>query len=70
MKILYFALKCKQLENVLLLIKTVFTILLIYHIIYHAFYYLLNIKQNIGHARLFGPHTLGKLISFNHCSKY
>ena len=30
----------------------------------------LSIKQNIGHVWLFGLHTLGKLISFNHLSKY
>jgi len=30
----------------------------------------LSIKQNLGHVWLLGLHTLGKLISINHCSKY
>ena len=38
-------LECKQPENVLLLMKTVFTIFLVYYIMCHVFYYLLNIKQ-------------------------
>ena len=59
------SLECKQLENVLLLMKAVFAIFLVYHIICHAFYYLLNIKQNIIHAWLPGPHTLGKLIFYD-----
>ena len=42
-------LECKQPENVLLLMKAIFTIFLVYYIMCHAFYYLLNIKQNIGH---------------------
>ena len=42
--------------------KVVFAIFLIYHINCNAFYYLLNIKQNIGHAWLPRPHALGKLI--------
>ena len=40
-------------------------IFLVYHVIHHVthvFYYLLDIKQNIGHAWFLGPHTLGKLI--------
>ena len=45
--------------------KVVFAIFLIYHIICNAFYYLLNIKQNIGHAWLPRPHILGKLIFYD-----
>ena len=37
----------------------------LYHIICHAFYYLLNIKQNLGHTWLLRPHTLGKLIIYD-----
>ena len=28
-----------------------------------------NIKQNLSYAWILGPHTLGKLILFNYCSK-
>ena len=35
------------------------SLLLILHVMCFIF---LSIKQNIGHAWLFGPHTLGKLI--------
>ena len=45
--------------------KVVFAIVLVYHIICHTFYYLLDIKQNFGHALLPGPHTLGKLIFYD-----
>ena len=59
------SLECKQPENVLLLIKAVLAIFLVYHIICHAFYYLLNIKQNHGHVWLPEPHTLSKLIFYD-----
>ena len=42
--------------------KAVIAVVLVYRTIYHAFYYLLDIKQNLGHAWLLGSHTLGKLI--------
>ena len=55
-------LECKQPEKVLLLMKTVFTIFLVYYIMCHAFYYLLNIKQKLSHVWLLELHTLSKLI--------
>ena len=45
--------------------KVVFAVVLVYHIICHAFYYLLDIKQNFGHAWLPRLHTLGKLIFYD-----
>ena len=45
--------------------KAIFAIFLVYHIICHTFYYLLNIKQNFGHVRLLGPHTLDKLTFYD-----
>ena len=45
--------------------KAVFVIFLVYHIICHAFYHLLNIKQNFSYAWLLGPYTLGKLIFYD-----
>ena len=45
--------------------KAIFAVFLVYHIICHAFYYLLNIKQNLGYAWLPGSYTLGKLIFYD-----
>ena len=42
--------------------KAIFAIFLVYHIIYHAFHYLLSIKQNLSYAWLLGPHAMDKLI--------
>ena len=42
--------------------KAIFAIFLVYHIIYHAFHYLLSIKQNLSYAWLLGPSALNKLI--------
>ena len=42
--------------------KAVFAVVLVYHIICHAFYYLLDIKQNLSYAWLLGPYALEKLI--------
>ena len=55
-------LEYKQPKKVLLLMKAIFTMFLVYYIMCYAFYYLLNIKQNLGHVWLLRPHTLGKLI--------
>ena len=63
-------LECKWPKNVLLLMKAFFTIFgfVTLRVMCSTIY--LSIKQNLGYAWLLGPHTLGKLISFNHCSKY
>ena len=45
--------------------KAVFAIFLVYHIICHVFYYLLNIKHNLGPFWVPGPQTLGKLIFYD-----
>ena len=42
--------------------KAVFAVVLVYHIICHAFYYLLDIKQNLSYAWLLGLYALEKLI--------
>ena len=45
--------------------KEVFATFLVYHIICHAFYNLLNIKENLNYGWLSEPHTLGKLIFYD-----
>ena len=45
--------------------KAIFAVFLVYHIICQCFYYLLNIKQNLGYAWLPGSYTLGKLIFYD-----
>ena len=62
--------ECKQPKKMLLLMKVFFTIFgfIILRVMRSTIY--LSIKQNIGLAWPLGPHTLGKLIFFNHFSKY
>ena len=55
-------LECKQLENVLLLMKAFFTIFGFITLCAMLSTICSNIKQNLGHVDLLRPHTLGKLI--------
>ena len=56
-------LECKQLENVLLLMKVSFVICLFIVQIHHASCndIFISVKENLKHAWLLGPHALGKL---------
>ena len=45
--------------------KVVFTIFLVYNVICHLFYYLLDAKQNLSHAWLLRSHALGKLTLYD-----
>ena len=53
-------LECKELAKILLLMKFILAMFLLQYALYLSFF--LSIKQNIGHAWILGPHTLGKLI--------
>jgi len=63
-------LECKQPEKVLLLMKVSITLFWFFTLRVMHPTICLSIKQNLGHAWLLEPHTLGKFIYFNHFPMY